>query len=62
MGMLEKLPENLRELVRLRLENPEESLGGLGRRLARPVTKSSVKSRWNNLRRIVERAEEEQLS
>ncbi|MBQ7217529.1 MAG: DNA-binding protein WhiA [Synergistaceae bacterium] len=52
MGMLEKLPANLRELVTLRLEYPDESLGGLGKRLAPEISKSTVKYRWCKLQAL----------
>ena len=49
-GMLDKLPANLRELVILRLEYPDESLGGLGKRLTQELTKAAVKYRWGKIR------------
>ena len=48
-GMLEALPSNLRELVELRLEYPDASLGELGKQLNPPVTKSTVAYRWRKL-------------
>ena len=47
--MLETLPPTLRELVELRLEYPDASLGELGRRLSPPVTKSTVAYRWQEV-------------
>ena len=49
-GMLDKLPFHLRELVNLRLEYPDESLGGLGKRLIPELTKAAVKYRWGKIR------------
>ena len=51
---LEALPEELQELARLRLENPDLSLRELGEALDRPLTRSGVNHR---LRRILEFAE-----
>ena len=52
-GLVETLPQNLRILVEARLENPEESLSELGRRLSPPVTKSTVKYRWGRLQKFI---------
>ena len=52
---LDGLPEELRELARLRLENPEMSLRELGELLSEPLSRSGVNHR---LRRIVEFAQE----
>ena len=49
------LDEELRELARLRLENPELSLRELGAALSSPISRSGVNHR---LRRILEFAEE----
>ena len=54
MGMLDKLPANLRELVALRLEYPDESLGGLGKRLTPELTKTAVKYRWSKIQAFFE--------
>lgn len=51
---LEYLPDNLRELAELRLENPDESLQTLGEMLSKPIGKSGVNHRMN---RIIEVAE-----
>ena len=48
---LEKLPESLRTMAQLRLENPEASLASLGEMLTPPMGKSGVNAR---LRRISE--------
>ncbi|MCQ2522076.1 MAG: DNA-binding protein WhiA [Lachnospiraceae bacterium] len=52
---LSYLPENLREIALLRLENPDVSLIKLGEMLDPPVGKSGVNHR---LRKIIEIAEE----
>lgn len=51
---MDGLPEELRELARLRLENPEMSLRELGEQLSEPLSRSGVNHR---LRRIVEFAD-----
>jgi hypothetical protein len=53
-GMLEILPAHLRELAELRLEYPDESLGGLGKKLNPPVTKATVSYRWRKLQEILD--------
>lgn len=52
---LDSLPEDLRELAQLRLENPEMSLRELGESLSEPISRSGVNHR---LRRILEIAED----
>ena len=51
---LDGLPEELRELARLRLENPEMSLRELGEQLSEPLSRSGVNHR---LHRIMELAD-----
>lgn len=53
-GLLDKLPANLRELVEARLAVPEASLAELGESLSPPVTKSTVKYRWDKLKQIAD--------
>ncbi|MBQ7155338.1 MAG: DNA-binding protein WhiA [Synergistaceae bacterium] len=53
-GMLDALPANLRELAELRLEYPEESLGGLGKKLTSPVTKATVRYMWRKIKEILD--------
>ncbi len=53
-GLLDKLPGNLRDVVVLRLEHPDESLEGIGKMLSPPVKKSAVKYRWNKIQRLIE--------
>ncbi|NLA76259.1 MAG: DNA-binding protein WhiA [Clostridiales bacterium] len=49
---LEFLPDQLREIARLRLENPELSLTELGRMMSPPMTRSSVNRRLAKLEEI----------
>ena len=51
---LDKLPENLREMARLRLENQEATLQELGDMLTPPVGKSGVNHRLRKLSMIAE--------
>ncbi len=46
VGMLDELPANLRELVCMRIDYPDESLGGLGKRLSPQISKATVRYRW----------------
>jgi len=55
-GVIEALPQNLRVLVKTRLEFPEDSLSELGSRLSPPVTKSTVKYRWERLHKFINEA------
>ena len=48
-GLIERLPPALRQLVEARLGNPEASLAELGEGLSPPITKSTVKYRWQRL-------------
>lgn len=52
-GIIDSLPENFRELLRLRIENPDLSLEELGLRLNPPVSKSTVNYRWKKIRALV---------
>ena len=60
-GLIETLPQNLRVLVEARLEHPVDSLSELGRRLSPPVTKSTVKYKWERLRKFINEAAEASL-
>ena len=55
-GILRSLPEKLREIAELRVENPELPLGELGQLLDPPVSKSGVNHR---LKKLSETAEKE---
>lgn len=52
---LEKLPVNLRQMARVRLDNPEASLKELGEYLDPPVGKSGVNHRLRKLCELAER-------
>ena len=56
LGLLDNLPANLRDLVNLRLEYPDESLTGLGRRLTPAITKAAVNYRWRKIKEILDSA------
>ena len=49
---MEFLPENLREIALLRLENPEMSLAELGNNLKKPISRSGVNHRLERLAEI----------
>lgn len=53
-GLIDSLPENLRDVVKLRIANPDLSLEELGSRLTPPVAKSTVNYRWKKIRKILE--------
>ena len=45
----DKLPENLKEIAKIRLENPDASLQELGQMLKEPIGKSGVNHRLNKI-------------
>ncbi|MDD2361658.1 MAG: DNA-binding protein WhiA [Oscillospiraceae bacterium] len=49
---LDSLPDDLRELALIRLENPDLSLRELGERLNEPISRSGVNHRLNRLIKI----------
>ncbi len=51
---LESLPEELRELGRLRMENPELSLRELGELLEPPISRSGVNHRFQRILKIAD--------
>ena len=51
---LDNLPENLQEIARIRLENPESPLKELGTYLSKPVGKSGVNHRLKKLGEIAD--------
>ncbi|MBE6884424.1 MAG: DNA-binding protein WhiA [Ruminococcaceae bacterium] len=55
---MEFLPENLRELAQLRLENPEMSLAELGSMLTKPISRSGVNHRLERLAAIADELRE----
>ena len=46
---IESLPDDLREIAVLRLENPEMSLRDLGQNLSVPISRSGANHRMNRL-------------
>lgn len=52
---LESLPESLREIARIRMEYPDESLKELGQKLENPIGKSGVNHRLNRILEIAEK-------
>ena len=54
-GKFNKLDDNLKEIAKLRIENPNMALGELGKLLKKPVGKSGVNYR---LKKIMEIANE----
>ncbi len=54
MELMEHLPEQLREVVQTRLQNPSITLRELGQMLSRPVSKSTVEYRWSKLRKMLD--------
>lgn len=53
-GGLSQLPEELRELAQLRLDNPEMSLRELGELLTPPLTRSGVNHRMQRIRAVAQ--------
>lgn len=52
---LESLPENLRKLAVLRLENPDMSLSQLGKMLDEPISRSGVNHRFEKISEIAQK-------
>ena len=48
-GKLDSLPKKLQDVVLARIENPDDSLEELGRKLTPPISKSTVKYRINKI-------------
>lgn len=55
----EELPENLKEIANIRLDNPESSLVELGNLLKKPIGKSGVNHRLKKLQEIARELREE---
>lgn len=53
-GKFNELPENLKEIANLRIENPEASLTELGQMLSIPIGKSGVNYRLNTIVKLAE--------
>ncbi len=54
-GGLKQLPENLREIAKLRVENPDVSLKSLGESMDPPLGKSGVNHRLRKIREAADR-------
>ena len=52
-GVAEKLPDTLKELIAARKENPEATLIELGKKLSRPIGKSTVEYRWKKISKLL---------
>lgn len=52
-SIYEKLPNVLSELIDARLENPSATLSDLGQALSPPVSKSTVRYRWNKIEQFI---------
>lgn len=50
----DSLPENLKEIANLRIENPDATLAELGEMLANPIGKSGVNHRLNSIIQIAQ--------
>ena len=57
-GKLDELPEKLREVVMIRMLNPEASLEEIGNKLSPMVSKSTVKYRWKKIECLLENQHE----
>lgn len=55
----DELPEALKEMARVRLENPESSLAELGKLLEKPIGKSGVNHRLKKIQEIANEIREE---
>jgi DNA-binding protein WhiA len=53
MRIYEKLPNQYKELIEVRLENPEDTLSEIGSLLTPSISKSTVKYRWDRLQDFV---------
>ena len=54
-GLLETLPENLQEVIKLRIACPDETLEGLGKKLQPQIKKSAVKYRWSKIQKLTDK-------
>ena len=55
----EELPNNLKEIANLRIENPESSLVELGKMLKNPIGKSGVNHRLKKIQEIANELRDE---
>lgn len=56
-GLFDKLPKQLKELAIARKENPEATLSELGKKLLRPIGKSTVEYRWKKIYNLASQIE-----
>ena len=49
MKKFNSLPDNLKEIAELRLENPDMPLAELGKQLSKPISKSGVNHRLKKI-------------
>lgn len=61
-GKFNKLPENLKEIANLRLENPDASLTELGEKLDEKISKSGVNHRLRKISEIAQEIRKEEKS
>lgn len=61
-GKFNKLPENLKEIANLRLENPDASLTELGEKLDEKISKSGVNHRLKKISEIAQEIRKEEKS
>ena len=54
LNKFEELPDYLKEIAVVRIENPDSSLKSLGEMLDKPIGKSGVNHRLQNLHEIAE--------
>ena len=54
MKKFSTLPDNLKEIAQIRLENPDMSLAELGKQLSNPISKSGVNHRLKKISEIAE--------
>ena len=55
LGIIDEIPDTLKELVRARKSNPSISMKELGQSLPRPISKSTVEYRWRKLENLLHR-------
>ena len=53
IGQFEKMPEQLQEVAELRIKNPEATLSEIGKMLSKPIGKSGVNHRFQNIEQFV---------
>jgi DNA-binding protein WhiA len=51
-NLFENLSEELKEIAKLRVENPDSSYEELGKMLVKPISKSGVSHRLNKISKI----------